>query len=57
MEPGGGPNVMKPINIDPKDIGLHDTDSSELRCLLFGISSIGYLLISSYSLVPVAPSS
>ena len=21
---------MKPINIDPKDIGLHDTDSSEL---------------------------
>ena len=21
---------MKPINVDPKDIGLHDTDSSEL---------------------------
>ena len=30
---------------------------SELRCLLFGISSIGYLIISNLSLVPVPPSS
>ena len=30
MEPGGGSGVVKPINVDPKDIGLHDTDSSEL---------------------------
>ena len=30
MEPGGGSGVVKPINIDPKDVGLHDTDSSEL---------------------------
>ena len=30
MEPGGGSSVVKPINIDPKDVGLHDTDSSEL---------------------------
>ena len=30
MEPGGGSGVVKPINIDPEDIGLHDTDSSEL---------------------------
>ena len=29
---------------------------SELRCLLFGISSIGYLIISSLSLVLVPPS-
>ena len=29
---------------------------SELRCLLFGVSSIGYLIISSLSLVPVPPS-
>ena len=29
---------------------------SELRCLLFGISSIGHLIISSLSLVPVPPS-
>ena len=30
MEPRGGSDVMKPINVDPKDVGLHDTDSSEL---------------------------
>ena len=30
MELGGGSGVMKPINVDPKDVGLHDTDSSEL---------------------------
>jgi hypothetical protein len=29
---------------------------SEVRCLLFGISSIGYLIISSLSLVSVPPS-
>ena len=30
MEPGGGSGVVKPINIDPKDVGLHDIDNSEL---------------------------
>ena len=30
MEPGGGYGVVKPINVDPEDVGLHDTDSSEL---------------------------
>ena len=30
MEPGGGSGVVKPINVDPKDVGLHDSDSSEL---------------------------
>jgi len=30
MEPEGRSGVVKPINVDPKDIGLHDTDSSEL---------------------------
>ena len=30
MEPGEGSGVVKPINIDPKDVGLHDTNSSEL---------------------------
>ena len=30
MEPGGGSGVVKPINVDPKDVGLHDTDNSEL---------------------------
>ena len=28
--PGGGSGVVKPINVDPKDVGLHDTDNSEL---------------------------
>ena len=30
MEPRGGSGVVKPINVDPEDVGLHDTDSSEL---------------------------
>jgi hypothetical protein len=30
MEPRGGSGVVKPINIDSEDIGLHDTDISEL---------------------------
>ena len=30
MEPGGGFGVVKPISVDPEDVGLHDTDSSEL---------------------------
>ena len=30
MEHGGGSGVVKPINVDPEDVGLHDTDSSEL---------------------------
>ena len=29
MEPRGGSGVVKPINVDPKDVGLHDTDNSE----------------------------
>ena len=30
MELEGGSGVVKPINVDPEDVGLHDTDSSEL---------------------------
>ena len=30
MEPEGGSGIVKPINIDLEDVGLHDTDSSEL---------------------------
>ena len=30
MELGGGSGVVKPINVDPEDIGLHDIDNSEL---------------------------
>jgi hypothetical protein len=30
MEPGGGSGVVKPIDVDSEDIGLHDTNSSEL---------------------------
>ena len=30
MEPEGGSGVVKPINIDPEDVGMYDTDSSEL---------------------------
>jgi hypothetical protein len=30
MEPGGGSSGMKPVDVDPKRIELHDTDSSKL---------------------------
>ena len=30
MELEGGSGVVKPINVDPEDVGLHDIDSSEL---------------------------
>ena len=30
MELGGGSGVVKPINVDLEDVGLHDTDNSEL---------------------------
>ena len=30
MEPERGFGVVKPINVNPEDVGLHDTDSSEL---------------------------
>ena len=30
MEPEGGSSVVKPINVDLEDVGLHDTDNSEL---------------------------
>ena len=30
MEPGGGLGVVKPVDVDPEDVGLHDTNSSEL---------------------------
>ena len=30
MEPRGGTSGVKPIDVDPKDVGLHDTDRSEL---------------------------
>ena len=35
MEPGGGSSGVKPMDIDPEDVGLHATDSSEL-----GISTV-----------------
>ena len=40
MEPGGGSGVVKPINIDPKDVGLHDTDSSELSASIASNSTL-----------------
>ena len=34
---------MKPINIDPKDVGLHDTDSSELSASTMSNSTLPQL--------------
>ena len=30
MKPKEGSGVVKPINVDPKGVGLHDTDISKL---------------------------
>ena len=30
MEPGGGLGVVKPMDVDSEDVGLHETDNSEL---------------------------
>ena len=30
LEPEGGSSGVKPMDVDPEDVGLHETDSSEL---------------------------
>ena len=30
MEPGGGTTGVKPVDVDPEQVEMHDTDSSEL---------------------------
>ena len=40
MEPERGFGVVKPINIDPEDVGLHDTDSSELSASIASNSTL-----------------
>ena len=34
---------MKPINVDPKDVGLHDTDKSELSASTASNSTLSQL--------------
>ena len=43
MEPGGGSGVVKLINVDPEDIGLHDTDNSELSASIASNSMLPQL--------------
>ena len=43
MEPGGGSGVVMPINVDRKDVGLHDTDSSELSASTASNSMLPHL--------------
>ena len=43
MEPGGGSGVVKPNNINPEDIGLHDTDNSELSASIASNSMLPQL--------------
>ena len=43
MEPGGGSGVVKPINVDPEDVGLHDTDSSELSASIASNSMLPWV--------------
>ena len=34
---------MKPINVDPEDVGLHDTDSSELSASIASNSMLPWV--------------
>ena len=43
MKLGGGSGVVKPINVDPEDVGLHDTDSSELSAYTASSSTLPQL--------------
>ena len=43
MEPRGGSGVVKPINIDLEDIGMHDTNNSELSASTSSNSTLPYL--------------
>ena len=40
MEPGGGFGVVKPINVDPEEVGLHDTNNSELSASTVSNSTV-----------------
>ena len=43
MEPGRGSGVVKPINVDPEDVGLNDTDNSELSISIASNSMLSQL--------------
>ena len=43
MEPGGGSGVVKPINVDSKDVGLHDTNNNELSASTVSNSTLPQL--------------
>ena len=43
MEPREGSGVVKPINVDLEDIGLHDTNSSELSASIASNSMLPQL--------------
>ena len=38
MEPGGEAGDVQAVHVDPKDVELHDTDSSKLSASIAGTS-------------------
>ena len=40
MEPEGGTSGVKPVDVDPEDVELHDTDSSELSASIASNSTL-----------------
>jgi hypothetical protein len=40
MKPEEGSSGVKPIDVDPEDIGLHETDSSELSAFTTSNSTL-----------------
>ena len=43
MELGGGSDVVKPMHVNPEDVGLHDTDNSQLSASIASNSTVPLL--------------
>jgi hypothetical protein len=43
MEPGGGTSGVKPVDVDPERVELHDTKSSELSVSTASVSTLLHL--------------
>jgi hypothetical protein len=43
MEPGGGTSSVKPVDVDPERVDLHDTDNSELSVSIASNTTLPHL--------------
>jgi Ulp1 family protease len=52
MEPKGGTSDMKPVDINPEQVELHDTDNSELSVSTASVSTLPHLEATDAERVP-----